>query len=363
MARTNVGLDIGSTAVRIAQVLEGDRPAVQRLGQVPLPLGAVEAGEVRRPDQVTEAIERLLAVSGISQREVWLGVESARMVVRQVDLPWLPEKELRDALAFQAQDFIPMDAEDAVLDCILGEELSVDGQRMQRVLLVAMHRSSVNAAIEATEDAGLMPVGVDASPFAAVRASATGGPDEARALVDIGGHITSVILHRGTKVRLVRILPIGGRNVTATIASNLGIEESAAELLKRGGQDPLASDGFDRTLSREAAINGARPLVEDIASTIEFSVRQEADFDVSRIVLTGGGSHLEGLTDLLDQRIHLPVERASIFGRVRSLLAPELGAMVEAGGSFSVAIGLALDQAPTEPKGGSRRVRRGKVAR
>ena len=358
MAKTNVGLDIGSTAVRIAQVTDGDRAAVQRLGQVPLPLGAVEAGEVRRPDLVTDAIGRLLEVSGITQKEVWLGVESPRMVVRQVDVPWLPEKELRDALAFQAQDFIPMDAEDAVLDCILGEELLIDGQRMQRLLLVAVHRSSVNASIEAVEDAGLLPVGVDASPFAAVRATATGDPTEARALVDIGGHITSVILHRGTAVRLVRILPIGGRNVTTTIARNLGIEETAAELIKRGETDPLTPEALDRTRGREAALDGARPLVEDIASTIEFSMRQEADFDVRRIVLTGGGSHLDGLTELLDQRIHLPVERASVFGRARSRLAPELGAMVEAGGSFSVAIGLALEGAIEQPKGRQPKVSR-----
>ena len=375
MARTRIGLDIGSTAVRIAEVTEGDRPAVLRLGQVPLPLGAVEAGEVRSTDQVATAIERLREVSGIDVTDVHIGVENTKVVVREVTLPWLPEKELRAALAFQAQDYIPMTADEAVMDCELLGETQVDGQRMQRLLLVAAQRAAVNDQIDAVEAAGLLPVSVDLAPFAAVRATASGDPDEVQALVDIGGHITSVVLHRGNSVRLVRILAIGGRNVTATIARNLGIDEGAAELMKRGETDGSGVEGLDRERARQAALDGARPLVEDIASTIEFSIRQEADLDVRRIVLTGGGSHLDGLTELLDARIHLPVERARVFGRARSRLVPELGAMVEAGGSFSVAIGLALGGVGDAPQGraankerkarekaesGGRRGRRGK---
>lgn len=349
MARTRIGLDVGSTAVRIVEVEAGERPSVLRLGQVPLPLGAVEAGEIIRPDQVTVAIRRLCEVSGIQGSDVYIGVESTRVVVREITLPWLPEKELRAALAFQAQDYLPMAAEEAVMDCqLLDDEVEATGQRMQRLLLVAAPRGSVNVHIDAVEDAGLVPVGVDLSPFAAMRATASGDDaGEAQALIDIGGHITSVILHRGGVVRLVRILPIGGRNVTATIARNLGIDESSAELLKRGEGDQLEG-GMDRSKAAEAALEGAKPLVEDIASTIEFSLRQEADLDVAKVVLTGGGSHLDGLPQMLDSRIHRPVERGRIFGRARSRLAPELGALVEAGGSFSVAIGLALPEGSDE---------------
>ncbi|MFM7718625.1 MAG: type IV pilus assembly protein PilM [Actinomycetota bacterium] len=353
MAKTRIGLDVGSTAVRIAEVTEGDRPSVLRLGQVPLPLGAVEAGEIRRGEQVTAGIERLLEVSSIDGDEVYLGVESTRVVVREIALPWLPEKELREALSFQVQDYIPMAPEEAVLDLELLDEAVVDGQRMQKILLVAASRGAVNAQIEAVEAAGLVPVAVDLAPFAAVRATASTDSTDAEALVDIGGHITSISLHVGGHVRLVRIVSVGGRNITSTIARNLGIEEGAAELLKRGDADPTGAEGLDRSKARQAALDGARPLIEDLASTLEFSMSQEADLDVKRIVLTGGASHLDGLTDLLDQRIHLPVTRAKVFGRARSRLAPELGAMVEAGGSFSVAIGLALAE-PETGRGGRR---------
>lgn len=342
MAKTRIGLDIGSTAARIAEVTQGDRPSVLRLGQVPLPLGAVEAGEVVRPDLVAATLERLLQVSGIRGREVYMGYSSAKVVAREISLPWLPEKELRAALAFQVDEFIPMPPEEAVMDFQLLDESEVEGQRAQNLLLVAANKSSVATYVDAAAEAGLVPLGVDLAPFAAVRATSPEESDDVEALVDIGGHLTYVALHRGQSVRLVRVLGIAGRDVTRAIARTLGVDEGVAELLKRGEFDPSGSEGISREQARQSALQAATPLVEEIASTIEFSLRQNSTLSVSRIVVTGGGSHLEGIVDLLGSRLPLPVDAARAFGRARSRLVPELGAMVEAGRTFSVAIGLAL---------------------
>lgn len=345
MAKTKIGLDIGSTAVRVVEILQGDRPAVVRLGQVPLPLEAVEAGEVRDAEAVAAAIDRVMGVAGIKGTEVSMGIASAKVIAREISLPWLPEKELRSALGFQVRDYIPMDPEDAVMDFQLLGERTVEAQRYQDLLLVAAPRVSVQAHVDVAERAGLVPVAIDFAPLASIRAVADETSAEAEALVDIGGHITHVALHQGEAVRLVRVLNTAGRDVTRAIAASLGIEPGVAELLKRGEVDPSEESGLDRASVRAAALDAARPLVEEIASTIEFSLRQMPDLRVARIVMTGGGSHLEGIVELLDERLPLPVERGRVFGRARSRLAPELGALVEMGGTFAVAIGLALPDA------------------
>ncbi len=45
-----------------------------------------------------------------------IGVANQKVIVRQVDLAWLPKDELRESLAFQVQDLLPMPVEHAVLD-------------------------------------------------------------------------------------------------------------------------------------------------------------------------------------------------------------------------------------------------------
>src|SRR6266508_95792 len=116
MAKTLVGLDIGSTAVRAAEVSTGDVPVLARAAQVPLPSGAVENGEVRQPQVVGEALRELWGRSRIRGRQVRIGVGNQRVVVREIALPWLPDKELRASLGFQVQEFIPISGDDAVVD-------------------------------------------------------------------------------------------------------------------------------------------------------------------------------------------------------------------------------------------------------
>lgn len=343
MAKVRIGLDIGSTSVRIAEVAQGDRPAVTRLGQVPLPAGAVEGGEIRDVGLVTAALGRLLDVSGVKPGPVYLGFASSKVIVRDVTLPWIAEKELREALGFQVAEYIPMALEDSVLDFQTLEEASAeDPQRTRRILLVAAQKGPVLAAIDAAQAAGLEPIGVDLSPFAAVRA--LGAESTSRsALVDIGGDVTCIALHRGLTVELVRILATGGGEITARIARELGIEPTTAEILKRGEADADLAPDVDRRLVRESAMRAVGGLVDEIASTIDFSVRQTGGVPIDRIVLTGGGSHFGGIVEILDERMPgVTVERARVFSRARSRLVPELGAMVEAGRGFSVAIGLAL---------------------
>ena len=135
-----------------------------------MPEGAVEAGEIRQPELVSEALRELWQRGGFKSRQVYMGVGNQRVVVREIALPWLPEKELRASLGFQAQEFIPMPVEDAVLDFDPLGEFEQEGRRMLRLILVAAQRAMVNTVVDVALAAKLEPVGVDLVPFAMARA-------------------------------------------------------------------------------------------------------------------------------------------------------------------------------------------------
>jgi type IV pilus assembly protein PilM len=239
VARTRVGVDIGSTAVRVAEVAAEDIPVLVRATQVPVAPGAVEAGEVLDPVPVAEALREALGTAGVKTKQVYLGVGNQQVVVREVTLPWLPEKDLRDTLAFQVQEFIPMAADDAVLDFDPLGEMDQGGRRMLRILLVAAHKGMVNSLVEAAHLAKLEPQGIDLAPFAVVRAAGSG--DEAldletpgdEAVIDVGSQITSICVHDRGTARFVRMIPSGGRDITRAVADGLGVADEVAERLKR----------------------------------------------------------------------------------------------------------------------------------
>lgn len=370
MAKTRIGVDVGSTAVRVAEVAVGDVPVVVRAAQVSLQPGAVEAGEVRQPELVAEAVRELWSRSGVKGKQVYLGVGNQRMVVREVALPWLPEKELRDSLGFQVQEFIPMAADDAVLDFDALGELDQGGRRLQRILLVAAQKGMVNALVDAILSAKLEPQGIDLTPFAAVRA--VGAGDETldletqgdEAVVDVGAHVTSICVHDRGVTRFVRILPSGGRDVTLAISRGLGLDEETAEALKRGESvEPLppapGESGNGSALGeaaaetkeipaledvRRLALSRAGSFVDEIRSSLEFYAAQVPGARIARVRVIGGGSRLDGFLQLLQERIPVPVDRGHLFERVKSELDLSVEATAEAEAVLSVAVGLAIPE-------------------
>jgi len=352
MARTRIGVDVGSTAVRVAEVAVGDIPVVVRAAQVPLPPGVVESGEVRQPEAVAEALREVWARSGVKSKQVQLGVGNQHVVVREIALPWLPEKELRDTLAFQVQEFIPMASDEAVLDFDLLGELDQGGRRMVRILLVAADKRMVNALVEAALAAKLDPKGIDLSPFAVIRAVGTGDDgldldssgDEA--IIDIGAQVTSICVHDRGVTRFVRILPSGGRDITLALASGLGVDDDVAERLKRGERVEVDGEGAtplpEPREIRELALTRAGSFVDEVRSSLEFHTAQMPNAQVGRMLVVGGGSRLDGLIELLQERLPVPVDRGRLFERAKSEIELSAEASAEAEAVLSVAVGLAI---------------------
>ena len=393
MPRTRIGVDVGSTAVRVAEVAAGEIPVIVRAAQVPLPPGVVEAGEVRQPEIVGEALRELWSKAGVKSKQVHLGVGNQRVVVRELALPWLPEKELRDTLGFQVQEFIPMASDEAVLDFDPLGEMDQGGRRMVRILLVAAHKPMVNALVEAALAAKLDPQGIDLTPFAVIRAVGAGDDgldldssgDEA--IVDIGAQVTSICVHDRGVSRFVRMLPSGGRDITLALASGLGVDDEMAERLKRGERfggiadavpavgspadgapavqlpppadalpvDTLPTDTLsvgaprgvpgvlaDPAEVRDLALARAGSFVDEVRSSLEFYTAQMPNAQIGRVLVVGGGSRLDGLLELLQERLPVPVDRGRLFERAKSEIELSAEASAEAEAVLAVAVGLAI---------------------
>jgi type IV pilus assembly protein PilM len=349
MAKGSVGLDVGSTAVRAAEVaLGGGQPSLVRAAQVPLAVGAVENGEVREPQVVTEAIRELWQRGGFKTRQATLGVGNQRAVVREVTVPALPPKELSQALPFQIQELIPIPLEDAVLDHDVLDEFDQEGTRMLRLLVVAAQRTMVTTMVDAATQAKVEPVGVDLVPFALIRSVGQGDGlnlDESgmggEAIVDVGADVTNMCVHERGVARFVRILPSGGRDVTRALADALSVSEEEAESLKWG--QPV--EGAPSPAEVQSIVDRrAGVLVDEIRSSLDFYRAQMPDSEVSRVLVTGGGSKLPGFVERLRDRMGGRVERGHPFGRVAVQLQMDAETMAEAEPLLAVAVGLALPQ-------------------
>lgn len=310
MARSSVGLDIGTSAVRAAQVASG-RGGVQLtgFGQVALPTGAVVDGEIRDPDAVSGAIAQLWKRAKLRAKSAVVGVANQRVVVRQVDLPYLEEAEFRASLRFQVADHIPMPVDTAELDFqVLGEYTTEGGDRMMRVLLVAAATDMIETFVGAVGTGGIEPLAIDLAPFAIARAVSGAARGElglagAEAVIDVGAGITNIVVHHNGEPRFVRILLVGGNEATEAISSELDVGFEQAEALKLDLSTGVGTPAVQRVLSARVDT-----LVEEIRGSLDYYLSQEDSEQVISIILTGGASMTPGLLQRLEQVMRQPIQ-------------------------------------------------------
>lgn len=344
MAKLTIGLDIGTSAVRAAELdITRSQPVLVTYGQVGLPPGSLVDGEIRDSSSVTEAISKLWKNGQFGRSSVIVGIAGLRAITREIDLPFVPDSEVEDAVRFQSEEVIPFPPEQTILSSqVLADYNSAEGEKMRRILVAAAHVDLVSGVIETVERAGLTVEGVDLISSALVRAiGGQDASDQPEAIVSIGAGLTVVVIHQRGRPQFVRTIGSAGNATTAAISAALDLPVADAEFVKRR----IGEANAQMQSAERAAQPSMNELVGEVRNSIQYFASLPGRLPVSRVLITGGGSDLTGLVPLLESQIRLPILRVSPIARLdvsRLDLGPEQAA--EVGPVLATPIGLALPE-------------------
>jgi type IV pilus assembly protein PilM len=343
---TVVGIDFGKGVLRAVEVSEpaGPRPVLLRHHEIPLPPGSVLGGEVRSVEQVADTLRLLWSEAGFKTKKVVLGMGNQRVLVRELAMPRMPIERIREALPFQVQELLPVPVGDALLDFYPITEGEADGVEVIHGLLVAAVRGAVEANVEAVLQAGLEPVAVDLIPFALTRLLLPLGDDSHTALVHIGAGTTSVVFVASGVPQFVRIIPTGGDDVTRALVARFDVDPATADGMKRelGLRNRVKQEDKGAV---EVMFEVTGELITSIRNTIAFYLNTRSMAGLDRIVLSGGGSALDGLAEALGETTRLRIDvidPASAFAIAETV---NVEAFDDARGTLAVALGLTLGSA------------------
>jgi type IV pilus assembly protein PilM len=291
-----IGLDVGTRAVKAVELTWNAGPVITGFGYAELP----------GPEAVPDTVLRVLRENDFHSRNVATSVSGKAVIVRYLTMYRMSADDLRNAIRFEADKYIPFDVDEVVLDCQPFESDGVGdlASNEMRVLLVACKRAVIDEQLRVLAGAGLHPEIVDVDVFAlgnafetAVRPSPETG-HRVSALVDVGASKTSVNLVRAGTSLFTREIHTGGDAFSSGIANRLGLKYAEAESLKqRPGQD------LDRV---RAAVT---PAVDDLAAEIRLSFEyfeNQFDLGIDEVLLSGGGSRLVGLDQDLERIFDRP---------------------------------------------------------
>lgn len=312
-----VGLDISGSGLAAARISDGRLRTASITGIEP---GMITDGEITDPARLGEAIAEFFTANGMPKK-VRIGVASPRVVIRTIEMPAIDDKKQFDAaVRFQAVDHIPMPLEEAVLDYQVLRTIQDAETTKLQVLLVAASRGLVDTLSETARRAGVKLQGIDLSAFALIRTLYPGSiaGNETIAYVHFGDMV-NVTLAEGEICKFTRATANGYESMISRLCDRVNLTREHAQMWVDhvGLLAPLQSlqgepDVIQAT--REELISSVDQLSNDVTAAIDFHVAQETTAQVTRILISGPGASIPGLTENLAARTGLLVEAPSPLG-------------------------------------------------
>lgn len=171
------------------------------------------------------------------------------------------------------------------------------------------------------------------------------------AVIDIGGGTTDIVIFQKNAVQFTKVLPVGGSNFTRDLAIGLQTPIEDAERIKKESgtvltervmsDDTVLVPGMGtrstRSIPRKMICGILRDRAVEILELAGDQIRKATGNDhlIAGIVITGGGSTLDGMLELSEEVLNMPVRQGLPRG-IRGL-PDELSHPV-----YSTVVGLAL---------------------
>jgi type IV pilus assembly protein PilM len=337
-----IGLDIGSSAIKLAHVKPvGVEFRVKKFGVYPLPPDAIVDGAIMDHVSVIEGIKTALRELKVKEKEIATSLSGHSVIIKKVVLPTTTPEELEESIQWEVEQYIPFDIKDVKIDFQVIGPLKEDPSKMD-VLLVAVKSDLVNDYVSVIKDAGLTPTVVDIDSIAAGNAFELCHPvsdEQVPMVVNVGASFMNInILHSGVPL-FTRDVPMGGGMYTSEIQKQLAVSFDTAEELKVGKKEAG---------EREEKISEIMRTVSNILSTevqrsYNFFSATYPDRLVTKVYLTGGAAKSAFLKEMLTEKIGVDVE---LFDPFEGLMLEEGSVDRSLAAGFNtaatVSIGLAL---------------------
>lgn len=348
-----VGLDIGTT--KIACIISELDPngELKIVGVGVSPSDGLRKGVVVNIDKtvrsIQKAVEEAELMAGVDVDSVYVGIAGDHIRAinsRGVVAISREDNEITDLDVVRAIDAakavsIPMDREilhvipqEYVVDDQNGikDPIGMCGVRLEtQVHIVTGAVTSAQNIYRSVDKAGLKVIDLVLEPLASCYAVLEKDEKELGvALIDMGGGTTDISIYFDESIRHTAVVGLGGKNVTSDIAIGISTPIERAEEIKKQfgcaysslvkGNEYLSVPGVggreQREVSRAVLSSIIEPRLEEILSLAlrEIKRTEYADMLGAGVVLTGGGSLMEGIQELAEKVFEMPVKLGIPYG-------------------------------------------------
>ena len=312
------GLDISDLSMKIIK-LKKKRGVLSlaSFGEAEIKPGIIEGGEIKDEVALSKIIkEAMNKIKGekINSKYVIASLPEEKAFLQVIQMPKMTEEELKKAVLFEAENYIPLPINEVYLDSQIVNPVYNHLDHLD-VLIAALPKKTVDPYVSSLKKAGLLPAVLEIESQGISRALVKNEISPFPILlIDLGATRTSFIIFSGYSLRFTSSIRVSSQKFTEAISRNLKIDLIGAEKLKlKYGLD--SKDKKEGKAVFEALIPVLTDLIEQIKTHLSY-YQTHASHEhlspngegVSKILLCGGGANLKGLIDFLSLELKIPVE-------------------------------------------------------
>ncbi|MFH1099014.1 MAG: pilus assembly protein PilM [Candidatus Uhrbacteria bacterium] len=347
-----VGIAFDADAIRAAHVVrtkDGSTRLVQ-VQKVDLPPAAINEEGIENATSVVAALqtlqEQLVAGGMPTWARVVLGFAGHHLITRTIVLPNMPDRELEESIAWEAEQYVPFDINDVFVAVERSPTPSIEPGTMNVVLAAAVRRSAL-PFIDAVRGVGFRLAAMEPYAWSIGRYARTMPPTlirsmgTAKCLVHIDANLTSVSITRNGAALFVRdVSTFGAVLFVETIEKELRVpRETAKEYIRRHCTHEWDAASEETALQVSGIVKHvAEMLARETQRTFDFyaAITIGKENLISSIELLGPGSEIPEIAAAISACSSLTVDTPAHFDAAST----EVSAMTQL--IFALPIGLAL---------------------
>jgi type IV pilus assembly protein PilM len=211
-SKSRAALDIGTSSVKSIIISK------QKTGKMQVEYFSIEQFEGERSkESLVAALKRSIAKSDTRIQKAVISVSGQSVVVRQVLFPRMSTDELRSALQFEAEKYIPFGINEVYIDAQIISDKAEAGK--VKVLIVAAKKELVDEYLGYMNDAGVVADAVDCDSIAVTNSfmfnNEGAGKNKTVALINVGASMTNVCILKNEMLNFARDIPVDIKSIDA----------------------------------------------------------------------------------------------------------------------------------------------------
>ena len=331
MANKVLGIEIGQNFTRVVEIdyKTKKNPKIYNIFDFATPQDMMADGVIQDVSMFRSLLATKLKENKVSTKKVLFVLNSARIATREVEIPAVKDKQIKEMITMNASDYFPVDLEQYQIVHEVLDRIEVDGDKKIKVSVIAVPKDLIRSYELLANACKLKLVGLDYTGNAIKQLMIQEIPGEIKATVKVDENMTLLTIMDGNEVKLQRIINYGiaeaieeiqdseifGEYMSFSQAMDIARRRTCISIRSDGTleeQRPLNPDEHSIDAERINILRGnvtmaLSSLISSLSRVIDYYQSRNPEKPIEKIFLIGMGADFSGLSKLLTAELNYKV--------------------------------------------------------